>query len=119
MLEFENTEIPAETRAPKVNEYLPLVEDMVANGGARAVTLSYKTPEDEKVVTALVSAVQRAGREVEPPVTVRKRLDVDETAGTVKVTFWLVDRITRKRENGDAEADAPTPAPAKKTAAKK
>lgn len=106
--EFEKVDVPETTRERKPNPFIPLVKDMLDNGGARKFTMPKKTDDDEKNINAAITQIQNAGRALNK--TVRKLIKSEN--GTATITVWVVDKISRPGAGKPKTADPEPPADA-------
>lgn len=98
-------EVPAmqSGRTAEPNPFEPVVKELnKARGTARAFTFPYKTDEDKAEVKRAKNAAHRAGRAAD--VSVRARLAEDSKKGTATLTVWVVDKITRTRDEATSLA---------------
>lgn len=94
-ISFTETTVPEETRESVRDKWRPVIENLAANRDkAMSFDFAAKTADDEKQLANVINQLQACGKDAN--VTVRKRIDNDGK-GKVKVTVWVVDRITRAR----------------------
>lgn len=90
---FTEVEVPETIVERKENPFMPLINELLKNGKARAFTLPAKTSSDEKAIESAVGHIQRAARTVDK--SARKKIVREKDVATI--TVWLVDKITRER----------------------
>lgn len=98
-ISFTAVPVPEQTRVRKENPFAPVVDDMIADGQARAFTLPRKDDDDEKAIATAVQQFQSAGRD--KGVTVRKRIETDTKNHTATITVWTVPQIKRERNKSE------------------
>lgn len=103
-------------RSAEPNPFDPIVKELnKARGTARAFVFPYKTDDDKAEVKRAKNAAHRAGRSAD--VSVRARVAEDAKKGTATLTVWVVDKITRSRNEASSLAEEIDPVPSKNTGA--